>query len=190
MTVTEVLNQAVSTEPGLDLAQSIQQMIVQVVWNFFWGQAYWVIPLFVIYQVATWPIMGRGPEDRSRDEWRGFKYEARNQVMQNASHRCEALMFLTLFRCKQAAAEADHIIPWSKGGPTVVSNGQALCRFHNRSKGSKQLPWWHVLRLEKRRKAYFPEGVPVRVHAVMTEQDKAARLAWQAARDARGRGRF
>ncbi|MDG7036928.1 MAG: DUF262 domain-containing protein [Nitrososphaerota archaeon] len=29
----------------------------------------------------------------------------------------------------------DHIIPWSKGGPTTVENGQVLCEEHNRQKG-------------------------------------------------------
>ncbi|MCZ4652709.1 DUF262 domain-containing protein [Gordonia amicalis] len=32
--------------------------------------------------------------------------------------------------------DADHIVPWSKGGKTEVSNGQMLCISCNRSKGS------------------------------------------------------
>jgi len=32
---------------------------------------------------------------------------------------------------------ADHIYPWSKGGPTTIKNGQVLCRKHNLEKGSK-----------------------------------------------------
>ena len=34
------------------------------------------------------------------------------------------------------AFEADHIIPWSNGGKTALSNGQALCQTCNRSKNS------------------------------------------------------
>ena len=35
-----------------------------------------------------------------------------------------------------ATMDADHIVPWSKGGKTEVSNGQMLCISCNRSKGS------------------------------------------------------
>lgn len=35
--------------------------------------------------------------------------------------------------------EADHVIPWSKGGQTVLSNGVTACRFHNRAKGDRML---------------------------------------------------
>ncbi len=33
--------------------------------------------------------------------------------------------------------EADHITPWSEGGKTAISNGQMLCREHNRKKSNK-----------------------------------------------------
>ena len=35
------------------------------------------------------------------------------------------------------AMEADHIVPWSKGGKTVTANCQMLCKIHNRTKGGK-----------------------------------------------------
>jgi hypothetical protein len=31
--------------------------------------------------------------------------------------------------------DADHVIPHTIGGPTVVTNGQLLCRYHNQQKG-------------------------------------------------------
>ena len=33
--------------------------------------------------------------------------------------------------------EADHVLPHSKGGQTLIENGQVLCREHNRQKGAK-----------------------------------------------------
>ena len=32
--------------------------------------------------------------------------------------------------------EADHVVPHSKGGPTVIDNAQVLCRSHNLAKGA------------------------------------------------------
>lgn len=32
--------------------------------------------------------------------------------------------------------QADHVLPWSKGGKTIVENGQLLCSHHNQSKGA------------------------------------------------------
>jgi len=39
-------------------------------------------------------------------------------------------------KCSWSDWHADHIIPWSKGGPTTVTNGQVLCPKHNLTKGS------------------------------------------------------
>ena len=33
--------------------------------------------------------------------------------------------------------EGDHVVPWRKGGRTVIENCQMLCRVCNRRKGSK-----------------------------------------------------
>ena len=33
--------------------------------------------------------------------------------------------------------DADHVIPWSKGGPTTIENGQMLCKRHNLEKSDK-----------------------------------------------------
>lgn len=86
-------------------------------------------------------------------------------------------MLLAWGRCRAPAVEADHVYPWSRGGPTVLSNGQALCREHNRSKSNLRPPWWYVRALERRRAGYFPEAADVRVVARMTPEDKAARSA-------------
>ena len=33
--------------------------------------------------------------------------------------------------------EVDHIVPWSKGGRTILGNAQLLCKHHNTSKGNR-----------------------------------------------------
>ena len=128
-----------------------------------------------------------------RDVWRSFKGEARRIVFARAGGRCEATAFLVWGRCRAAAVEVDQVYPWSKGGATIVSNGQALCRHHNRSKASWTPAWWYIVPLERRRRRYFPSGEDVRVFARMTEADRAIRSAWTARQGrgmARGRRRF
>ncbi len=39
-------------------------------------------------------------------------------------------------KCTWDAWEADHIVPWSKGGKTVIANGQILCPNCNSKKGA------------------------------------------------------
>ncbi|WP_460791519.1 HNH endonuclease [Nocardioides maradonensis] len=137
--------------------------------------------------VAVCPLPGRGPRVlQRRDPWRGFKYAARRAVMDRAGGQCEAPAFLVWGRCRDTAAEADHIYPWSKGGPTVFSNGQALCRRHNRRKSNLRPPWWYVLSLERRRLSYCDSGTEVHVLARMNPEERAARQAWADARRTKG----
>ncbi len=42
--------------------------------------------------------------------------------------------------CNDVATEVDHIIPVARGGSDDEWNLQALCRYHNRSKGTKDSP--------------------------------------------------
>lgn len=129
--------------------------------------------------LAGSPLPGRGPRlFQRRDPWRGFKFALRRTVMDFASGRCEAPVFLAWGRCRAAATEVDHVYPWSRGGPTVVSNGQALCRDHNRRKSNLRPPWWYVLALERRRKAYYPPGTGARVLARMNAEERSAREEW------------
>ena len=61
----------------------------------------------------------------------------------------------------------------------MVSNGQALCRNHNRRKSNLRPPWWYVLSLERRRSEYVPSGVVEwRVLARMNADERASRAAW------------
>lgn len=74
-------------------------------------------------------------------------------------------------------------LPLVEGGATVVSNGQALCKCHNRSKSNLTPPWWYVVSLERRRQKYYPVGVGSA--SLSGASDEAARDAWKAARGAR-----
>lgn len=130
--------------------------------------------------LLRFPMPGRGPGWQRRDAWRSFKGEPRRIVFARAGGRCEATAFLFWGRCRAAAVEVDHVYPWSKGGATVVTNGQALCRHHNRAKSNWSPAWWYIASLERRRRRYFPAGVDVKVFARMTETDRAARSAWAA----------
>jgi len=141
-----------------------------------------VLPQFILIAavivVIASPLPGRGPRlFQRRDDWRRFKYGQRDVVMSRAGHRCEGAVFLVWGRCGEAAREADHVYPHARGGPTIPSNGQALCRGHNKHKGAMRPPWWYVLSLERRRHSYFPPGADVRVFATMSESDIQSRAA-------------
>lgn len=147
---------------------------------------WWVIPVVLAVRIFFAPMPGRGPSNRERDPWRGFRFAQRTEVLERAGGRCEATAFLLWGRCSDPATEVDHVFPHSKGGPTIPSNGQALCSGHNRSKSSLTPPWWYTRSLEKRRRGYFPTGTDVRVSARMSPEDRELRRAW-AARQPRSR---
>lgn len=138
----------------------------------------WLAVIGTLMIVLAAPLPGRGPGFfRGRDPWRGFKFDARRAVLALASNRCEGAAMVAWGRCGRPAEEVDHVYPWSKGGATIVSNGQALCKVHNRRKSNRTPAWWYVLSLERRRKAYYPAGASVRVCGAMAPTDKAAREA-------------
>lgn len=134
-----------------------------------------IVPAVVVAVVISFPMLGRGPASAQRDPWRGFKFGARAAVFERAGGRCEGALFFAWGRCFEPATEIDHVFPHSKGGPTVVSNGQALCKDHNRRKRDMTPPWWYVLALEKRRRQYFPADADVQVRAILSEADSVAR---------------
>ena len=67
-------------------------------------------------------------------------------------------------RCRAVdQLEVDHVHPWSRGGQTALPNGQVLCRSHNKRKRASVPFGWQLRRLERRRTADFPPGVPTTV---------------------------
>ncbi len=136
-----------------------------------------IIGIFAVIFALILPVPGRGPRILQRqDSWRRFKGGARREVMARAGNRCEGAVFLAWGRCPDAAEEADHIYPWSKYGPTTPSNGQALCKGHNRNKGAMRPAWWYTLSLERRRRSYFPPEADVRVNAKASKAELATHV--------------
>jgi hypothetical protein len=69
---------------------------------------------------------------------RAFDENTKREVYEKQNHKCPY--------CEQegkdkeynlSEMEADHIIPWSKGGKTTIDNCQMLCKEHNRQKSNK-----------------------------------------------------
>lgn len=144
----------------------------------------WLLALGIFALVAL-PLPGRGPGAQQRDVWKTFGFDVRRSVMTRAGGRCEAPAFFVWGRCSAPAVEADHVYPWSKGGATIESNGQALCRHHNHRTSNLTPPWWYLMGLERRRARYFPPGVVCRVSASMCAAEKQLREEWAAGHTAR-----
>lgn len=95
----------------------------------------------------------RYPRHR-RDPLRRFTRAQKQEILARAASRCEYHGWQT-GRCSATAGlEADHVIPWSRSGPTTVANGQALCRRHNRSKAATVPFGWQRRAIDKRRARY------------------------------------
>lgn len=125
---------------------------------------WWILPLVIAWLVLAWPAQIPVRTERLAPErtWRTFKYGLRRSVFERAGNRCERH---NVFggRCGSAAQEVDHIWPYSRGGATVLGNGQALCQFHNRSKRASLPRWWEVRYLLRGRQRYAPADVEVDV---------------------------
>jgi hypothetical protein len=86
-------------------------------------------------------VQRQGHEMVTKDEKRRFDEAERIRIYRRDSGLCQ----LCLDEGKPEAEaevlweefEADHVTPHAEGGPTVVENGQVLCRYHNRRKGAQ-----------------------------------------------------
>lgn len=92
-----------------------------------------------------------------RDPQRLYSVDQKREMIRLCGGRCEHKTWW-LPRCRGAAEHADHIVPWSKGGATSVSNGQMLCAYHNLLKSNWMPSRTYIVRLERRRRGYFPDG--------------------------------
>jgi len=98
----------------------------------------------------------RGSRSGWRDPRRNFSPAERSIIFARAGGRCEHRGLF--FRCRNTAMHADHVRPWSAGGPTVLSNAQALCQRHNLQKGARRPSRWYLARLARARQSYIAPG--------------------------------
>ena len=70
---------------------------------------------------------------------RSFTPAQKNIIWEQSNGLCDNCgVTLSPFKGESNSFEADHIIPFSKGGYTNLDNGTALCRTCNRTKSNKE----------------------------------------------------
>ena len=76
-----------------------------------------------------------------KDEKRAFSELERIFIYRNGKGFCQPCLREgkpeNEAKVSWAEYQADHVLPHSKGGKTVVENGEMLCAYHNLSKGAK-----------------------------------------------------
>lgn len=117
----------------------------------------WLIALVISSAVVVMVSKVVESTPARRDDRRIFTVEDRTRSFALAQWRCEHRSVVGL-RCSTAAAHADHVVPWSRGGPTILENCQALCVWHNLKKSDRMPSLMYVRQLERRRRRYYPAG--------------------------------
>ncbi len=82
-----------------------------------------------------------GAELTVLDSKRSFNEAERIKIYRAQEGLCQECLKLGLPKTEAQVSwsgyQADHIVPWIKGGQTAKWNGQVLCTSHNAAKGSK-----------------------------------------------------
>ena len=97
-----------------------------------------------------------------KDPQRAYTKAQRTQAANRAGGQCEMEGFLW-FRCRRPGEHGDHFYPHSKGGATDMSNQVWACAPCNQSKGAKVPTLGQKIRLERRRRKYFPADQQIEV---------------------------
>ncbi|WP_308208511.1 HNH endonuclease [Microbacterium paraoxydans] len=122
----------------------------------------WILAAVVALTVLTVVLLVSRRRPGARDERRMYTSMERAQGFGRASQQCEYDRWL-LWRCTRTAQHGDHFYPWSRGGATSMRNFVAACGRCNTSKGARIPTSSQRLRIERRRRKYFPAGTPVGV---------------------------
>jgi len=81
-------------------------------------------------------FLGAVPDILLKDGQRSFTHEQRMAIYRRDHGICQLRLKCAGTKVEWDAFEADHIIPWSKGGPTTVANGQVACAACNAAKNN------------------------------------------------------
>ncbi len=76
------------------------------------------------------------PNIELKDNNRLFSHEQRLAIWRRDRGTCQLRLRCSGKRCEWDNWEADHKVPWSQGGKTVVENGQVACPECNSAKGA------------------------------------------------------
>lgn len=113
--------------------------------------------LVVVRAVSQW----WQSRPRRRDRRRLFTADDKQVLLRQAGFRCEHQPVWGR-RCQTTSGlQADHIVPWSKGGRTVLSNGQVLCARHNSGKSDLVPGVFYQWRLARLRRRWARHRTPV-----------------------------
>ncbi|SKA24668.1 HNH endonuclease [Enhydrobacter aerosaccus] len=94
----------------------------------------------IIRQIFFQYLSAKGLSLKTKDDRRAFSEAERILIYRHDNGRCQACISEQKpdKECIVPWLEydADHVVPHSRGGQTVISNAQVLCRYHNQSKGA------------------------------------------------------
>ena len=109
----------------------------------------------VMFVVLVSYLASKVEHNVAKDPQRIYSKAQRVQAMNRAGGQCEMEGWLW-FRCRKPGEHLDHFFPWSKGGATDMNNCVLACKGDNLRKGAKVPTLGQKIRLERRRRKYFP----------------------------------
>ncbi len=77
------------------------------------------------------------PDIEQKDDQRLFTHEQRLAIYRRDGGYCRVKLTCNGETCEWDKWEADHVVPWSRGGKTTVGNGQVACLACNAAKSNR-----------------------------------------------------